>query len=236
MSSSKNKSDTGADFTGFPQEGLAFLTELGRQDKPWFDANRKTYDESVVAPTKAFVVALGDRLADGFAPGITALPKTNGSIAPINNDLRFSPDANPYKDHLMLRFWEGPEKKTAPTLMLRINQDDIGYAIGVALPAIERWRELIDNDKTGRPLADALATLAKGRTLDTAGQDYKKVPKPYPEDHPRADLLRHKGGFQARWLEPTPKSITGPKFVDHCMKRLERCAEVHRWMVTNLSP
>ncbi len=233
------KSKTGSDptrFTGFPAEGLSFLDELGRQDKAWFDANRKTYDQHVVAPTKAFVTAMGERLADGFAPGITALAKTNGSIAPINNDLRFSPDKSPYKDHLMLRFWEGPDKKTAPTLMLRIGREDIGYAIGVALPSVERWRELIDDDGTGAALADALTKLGKGRSVDVAGQDYKKVPKPYPEDHPRADLLRHKGGFQARWLEPTPKSINNARFVDHCMKRLEHCAEVHRWMVTNLSP
>ncbi|MGH1492099.1 MAG: DUF2461 family protein [Acidimicrobiales bacterium] len=225
----------GAGFTGFPTEGLDFLEELGRRDKPWFDANRSVYNDHVVAPTKAFVVALGERLADGFAPGIVALPKTNGSIAPINNDLRFSPDKNPYKDHLMLRFWEGANKKTAPTLMLRIGADDIGYAIGVALPSIDRWRELIDDDKTGSALADALAALGKRRSLDIAGQDYKKVPKPYPEDHPRADLLRQKGGFQARWIEPTPKSIGSAKFVDHCMKRLERCSEVHRWMVANLA-
>lgn len=224
-----------AGFGGFPAEGLAFLDELGRQDKPWFDANRGTYNEHVVAPTKAFVVAVGEQLADGFAPGIAALPKTNGSIAPINNDLRFSPDKSPYKDHLMLRFWEGPDKKTAPTLMLRIRGEDIGYAIAVAIPSVERWRALIDDDKTGAELARALNALGKGRSLDIAGQDYKKVPKPFAEDHPRADLLRHKGGFQARWIEPTPKSIGTAKFVDHCMKRLERCADVHRWMVTHLS-
>lgn len=221
-------------FTGFPAEGLAFLTEVGRRDKAWFEENRTTYDRAVVAPTKAFVTAVGERLADSFAPGIVAEPKANGSIAPINNDLRFSPDKPPYKDHLLLRFWEGQDKKTSPTLFLRISEDTIGFATGMMIPDIGRWRDLIDDDQTGAALADAIAALAKGRPLDIDGQGYKKVPKPYQADHPRADLLRHKGGIQARWAEPAPKAITSGRLVDHCLKRLEACADVHRWFLANL--
>ena len=220
-------------FDGFPRSGLEFLRQLGTEDKKWFDANRKTYDRDVVAPTKAFVSAVGDRLADGMAPAIVAQPKVNGSIAPINNDLRFSPDKSPYKDHVLLRFWEGEDKKTAPTLFIRISADEIGFATGAMLPDLERWRKLIDDDATGAPLATALDELGTGRDLDIAGEGYKRVPKPYPEDHPRAALLRHKM-FQARWPEPVPKSIGSAAFVDHCIDRLEACSDVHRWLVTNL--
>ncbi len=223
------------EFTGFPADGLAFLTELGRRDKAWFDQNRSTYDDAVVAPAKAFVVAIGERLTDSFAPEIVAQPKANGSLSPINNDLRFSPDKPPYKDHLLLRFWEGPDKKQAPTLFLRISEDTIGFATGMMLADVDRWRDLVDDDRTGGALADALATLGKGRSLDVDGQGYKNVPKPYPADHPRAELLKHKGGIQARWSEPAPKAITSSRLVDHCMKRLEACAQVHHWFVANLT-
>ncbi len=224
-----------SDFNGFPQEGLDFLSKLGQADKPWFDANRRTYDEQVVAPTRAFVTEIGQQLADGFAPAIVAQPKTNGSIAPINNDLRFSPDKSPYKENLLLRFWEGPNKKTAPTLFLYVSADKVGYATGVMLPDLDRWRTLVDDDETGSGLDGALARLGRRRTLEIEGRGYKLVPKPFADDHPRADLLRHKGGIQARWTEPVPKSITKPAFVDHCMKRLEACGEVHRWFVEHLS-
>lgn len=220
-------------FTGFPQEGLDFLAELGERDKPWFDANRAVYDNQVVTPTKSFVVAIGDRLADELAPNIVAQPKANGSIAPINNDLRFSPDKSPYKDHLLLRFWEGPEKKTAPTLMIRISPDGVGFATGVLFPSLDRWRDLIDDEATGAPLAAALDELARDRDLDIAGEGYKRVPKPYPADHPRADLLRHKA-LQARWQEPVPDEITTAAFVDWCMVRFDTCADVHHWMVSHL--
>ena len=110
----------------------------------------------------------------------------------------------------------------------------MGFATGAAIADTERWRRLIDDDETGGELAAALAALGKGRALDIAAARYKKVPKPYPEDHRRADLLRIKGGIQARWSEQVPASITGPRFVAHCAKRLDACGDVHRWLVSNL--
>ena len=216
-------------FDGFPQAGLDFLRELGDQDKPWFDERRKIYDREIVAPAKEFVTAVGERLESSIAPNIVALPKANGSIAPINNDLRFSPDKSPYKDHLLFRFWEGDNKKVAPTLFVRLSADDVGFATGIALGDLDRWRELIDNDKTGAALAVALQELGAGRSLDVAGEGYKKVPKPYAENHPRAGLLKHKM-FQARWSEPTPKSVTSAEFVEYCIDRLEACADIHAWL------
>ena len=220
-------------FTGFPAEGLAFLTTLATKDKSWFDKNRSRYTEAVVEPTKAFVVEMGRRLAEEISPDIVAQPRTNGSIAPINNDLRFSPDRPPYKDHLLLKFWEGADKKQAPTLWVRIGEDDIGFASGAPFPSTRRWQDLIDGE-AGAELATILARLARGRALDIAGQHYKNVPKPYGEDHPRAGLLRHKDGLQARWPEPTPAAISKPSFVDWCMRRLNACTDLHRWFMINL--
>lgn len=220
-------------FEGFPKETISFLTELGTQDKAWMDEHKKDYKRLVADPAKACVVALGEQLQADIAPTIQAVPKTNGSIAPINNDLRFSPDKSPYKDHLMFRFWDGPDKKVAPTLFVRIAPDTIGFATGAALPDLERWRELIDRPASGEALMAALTKMSKGRELDIDGQEYKRVPKPYDADHPRAELLRHKG-LQVRWTEPTPAEIHTPKFIGWCMKRLEACTPVHHWLVSNL--
>lgn len=222
------------EFNGFPDGFGDFLRELGGADKAWFDANRSRYQDLVVEPTRAFVTALGRRLAEDLGPGIQAVPKANGSIAPINNDLRFAKDRSPYKDHLLLRFWEGPSRKTAPTLYVRIGADDVGFATGAAIPSVERWRALIDDEATGAELASALAALGRGRDLDIAGRDLKRVPRPFDETHPRADLLRHKQGLQARWPEPMPASVGQARFVDVCARRLAACGDVHRWFVAHL--
>ncbi|MEE2965626.1 MAG: DUF2461 family protein [Acidobacteriota bacterium] len=75
---------------GFSTEGLRFLTTLGSKDKAWFDANRAVYEREVVAPTKAFVTALGEVLVNRISSGIVAQPKADASISPINNDVRFA--------------------------------------------------------------------------------------------------------------------------------------------------
>jgi len=217
-------------FEGFSKTGLDFLTELGSRDKAWFAKNRKIYDAEVAQPAKDFVVDLGEALRIEISSEIVAQPKANGSISPINNDLRFSKDASPYKDHLLFRFWEGANKKVAPTLFVRVSQQDIGFATGINISSVDRWRELIDDESTGTALVAAIASLSQGRDLDLAGQALKRVPAPYAADHPRAGLLRHKM-FQARWSEPTPSVVHSGEFVNWCADRLAQCAPIHTWLV-----
>jgi uncharacterized protein (TIGR02453 family) len=221
------------EFTGFPREGLDFLAELPSHDKDWFAANRAPYDACVAAPAKVFVDALGERLQDEISPAIVVQPKVNGAIAPINRDVRFSADKTAYKDHLLLKWWEGENKKLAPTLYVRLSSVSVGFGSGTMFDSIDRWREAVDDEKTGAALVAALHELAAGRELEVAGAELKRVPAPYDADHPRADLLRHKM-FQARWSEPLPDSVSNAEFVDWCAERLVAAADVHRWLVDKL--
>jgi len=222
-----------SEFTGFPRTGLEFLATLGTKNKAWFSENRATYDTDLVPHAKAFVVELGELLGDRISGGIEYEPRTNGSIAPINNDLRFSPDASPYKDHLLFKFWEGPNNKTAPLLYVRLSPaDGIGFASGINIADLRRWRTAIDEH--GDPLAASLDALVSDVKAEVAGQGLKKVPKPYAEDHRHGDLLRHKG-FQVRWVKKTPKLVSTAKFADWCASELERTVPIHRWLVEHLN-
>jgi len=221
-----------SEFSGFSPDGLTFLAELGSKDKPWFDEHRKTYQSEVVVAAKAFVEAIGEALAEGSYPLIQAVPKVNGSMAPINNDLRFSPDASPYKDHLMFKFWEGAEKKTAPTLWLRLHPTDgIGFASGTMLNDLDRWRAAID--KHGATFVAAAEQLRDQLDADLVLDGLKRVPKPFAPDHARADYLRAKV-FQLRWVTPVPESIGSASFVTDCVDQLERLADLHQWQVEHL--
>jgi uncharacterized protein (TIGR02453 family) len=220
-------------FTGFPASGLSFLTALGEQDRDWFQAHKEQYGTEVAQPAKDFVDAMSALLQDHVSPLVVGQPKTNGSIAPINNDLRFNPDAAPYKDHLLLKWWEGGDKKTAPTLWVRLSEAQVGFASGIALGDVDRWRASVGGDD-GAALTAALSTLGDRVDIDVAGQALKKVPKPWPDDHPRADLLRHKM-FQVRWSEPTPSSVGSAEFADFCADRLALLGDVHAWLRDHLT-
>lgn len=219
-------------FSGFPIEGLDFLSELGQQDKAWFSERQELYKQTVAKPAKEFVVDVGERIQTLISAGIQAQPKTNGSIAPINNDLRFSPEASPYKDHLLFRFWEGEQKKVAPTLMIRMSPDDgVGFATGMGFADVKAWREWIHSDETGEPFAACLQALVDETDADVVGQGLKRVPKPYVQDHPRAELLKHKA-IQARWIPPLEASPP-PDSVDFaawCAQELARAATLHRML------
>lgn len=198
------------------------------------DANRSIYLSEIAEPAKAFVDALGPLLQTSISAGIEFAPRVNGSIAPINNDIRFSPEANPYKDHLLFKFWEGPDKKVAPRLYVRLSEDSVGFASGTMLPDIEKWRNAVDANKSGSELAKAVESISRSvKDPDLAGQMLKRVPKPFDPEHPRGDLLRHKS-IQLRWIEPTPKGVSTARLIDWTARRLQKAAPLHKWFVANL--
>ncbi len=56
---------------------------------------------------------------------------------------------------------------------------------------LARFREAAAADDSGAELAGIVARLVDGG-YETGGQDLKRVPPPFPQDHPRGALLRHK--------------------------------------------
>ena len=72
-----------------------FFKDLAKNNnKEWFDANRKRYEESVKKPFEKFVAELIKRVAK-LDPAVKIEPKD--AIFRINKDIRFSKDKTPYK-------------------------------------------------------------------------------------------------------------------------------------------
>ena len=66
---------------------------------------------------------------------------------------------------------------------------------------IALFRAAAAADESGRALADLVTSLAADGH-EILGDVMKRVPRGYPADHPRADLLRHRSLIAARELEP----------------------------------
>ena len=65
-------------FTGFPKDGLRFFEEIKKNNhKEWFNKNKDQYEEYVLGPAQAFVVAFGERLK-GISKGFAYDTRTNG--------------------------------------------------------------------------------------------------------------------------------------------------------------
>ena len=100
-------------------------------------------------------------------------------------------------------------------------------------PLAIRPLRLVAKDEDWRIRAKAVSALVSRQRADLAGAELKRVPRPFPPDHPRADLLRHKW-LQVRWGEPLPAAAGKPAFAGWCARRLRRVADVHHWLVSQL--
>ncbi|SOJ53816.1 hypothetical protein MSIMFB_01313 [Mycobacterium simulans] len=222
-------------FNGFPPDGLALLACLPTLDSASFAAERGNWEQNLLDPARNIVADLGAWLAKHVSPGLVAVPKVNGSIAPIHRDLRFNPHGPHYKDHLLFRWWEGIPKKTAPTLFLRLDPDRIGFASGVTFASTDRWRAVVGDTRTAAGLCQLINDIRRDTSdVDIAGADLKRVPAPFSSEHPGANLLRHKTMFQLRWAEELPADVSTHRLVAFSAARLARLADLHRWLVANI--
>jgi uncharacterized protein (TIGR02453 family) len=184
------------DFKGY------FLGLRANNNKAWFVAHRKQYDEDVKAP----LVALLADLEPEFGPA--------RRIARPNRDIRFSADKSPYKLNIYADVERGG--------YVALDAEGLVAAGGrymVDDSQLKRMRDAIAAERSGKELATIVAALRK-KGYEVEGQELKRVPPPYPQDHSRGDLLRHKRLFYWKRWPPEPWIATATP--------LERVAEVWR--------
>jgi len=223
-------------FVGFPEKGLRFLSELKKNNnRDWFEERKDDYRQAVAQPAQAFVVALGRRL-QSISKGVIYDTRLNGSgsVMRVYRDTRFSKDKTPYKDWLGVLFWEGKRKKMEnPGYYVHI--DPQGSFVGAGhyhFPKsfFDAYREAVADPKTGKQLEQILAGIEKTKGLLLGGERTKRVPRGFDAEHPRAELLKHKGLYA--YTEPIPrKQLKTPEFVDYCYGWCKKMAPLQNWMV-----
>jgi len=221
-------------FSGFTKQTVRFYADLEKNNnKPWFEAHRNVYETHVLAPAKAFITAMGERLKS-VVPEIVAVPAVNKSIFRIYRDTRFSLDPRPYKTNLGLYFWDGA----------RSRMESAGFYVGLEPPDIMlggglyvipdallgRYRKAVVDARRGAELARILAALRAIPGCTVEGSHYKRVPAGFDPNHPNAELLKHKGLY-ASFEMKIPPEFFGPAFVDFCFERFAPVAPLHRWLM-----
>lgn len=216
-----------ADFPGFPRDAQPFLADLAaHNDRDWFAAHRATYETAIKAPAEAFVAAMVPIFSE-----LAGRP-VSGKVFRIHRDVRFSKDKRPYNAHLHIGF--APVGGTSPKaggsgFYFGLEPDRLALGAGAfELPpaGVDAWRAAVAEG--GEEIAAIVADLAaQGFRLE--GPELKRVPAPYPADHPRADLLRRKG--ITAWRDITdPGVVAGPALVRECEETFARLAPLHLWL------
>jgi uncharacterized protein (TIGR02453 family) len=227
----------GPDFSGFPERGLRFLRELeDNNNREWFQAHKDEYQSQILAPAQDLVFSLGERLK-AISPGIVYDTATSGSgsILRIYRDLRFSKDKRPYNTYVRLVFWEGVRKKMEnPSFFVRIGPDGVRVYAGIHVfqkPVLAAYRDAVVDDLLGTDLEAALSAVKGAGDYTVGGEHYKRVPRGYETEHPRADLLRYNGLWAHTAAPVDPAVITTSELIEVCLEHCRNMMPLHHWLV-----
>lgn len=187
---------TTGEFAGFPRTAPGFLQQLAAEmSREWFEDNKQRYQDEWVQPMTALLADVAARLEKAYAPVALGAPK----IFRIHRDTRFSKDKSPYKTHVAGMIPVGKRKPAeggCAAIYVHLGIDEEMVGVGTYFfdaGQLAKWRKLVAADKTGEPLAALVARLRKAGYSVRGYEDYKKVPKGFAPDHPRAELLKMKG-------------------------------------------
>ncbi len=184
-----------ATFTGFPRSAPGFFHELAAEmNRDWFQDNKVRYERDWVEPMQQLLDGVAAKLAPTYKPRVLGQPK----VMRIHRDVRFSKDKSPYKTHIgaSIHLGNGKLGECSPAalyLHFGVDEEMVGSGIYMFDPKqLARWRKAVAG-KPGESLTKIIGKLRKAGYNVGGHDDYKKVPKGFDPDHPRAELLKMKG-------------------------------------------
>jgi uncharacterized protein (TIGR02453 family) len=205
-------------FRGWPSEALEFYEGLTADNsKTYWTAHKAVYEAQVLAPMEAL---LGE-LEPEFGAGKIFRPY---------RDVRFSSDKTPYKTHIGATLAAGG--------YVQLSADGLAAGGGMwqlAPDQLDRYRRAVADDRTGTELTDLVAVIEQARIGVHGHGTLKTAPRGYPKDHPRLELLRHKG--LTTWLEWKPAAWLGTAAAKkRIVEFLRTSRPLRHWLDTNVGP
>lgn len=175
---------------------LKFLEDLkANNNKPWFDANRKTYETAkqnfgeVVSEFIKGLSRFDERIAESNL-------QVKDCIFRINRDVRFSKDKSPYKTNFGAWFNGGGKKAHGAGYYFHIDANECFYAGGVWMPENEDLKKIRDEIDYNFEEIKAIIDAESFRKHFPKGLDREaattRPPKGYDESNPAIELLKLK--------------------------------------------
>lgn len=219
-------------FEGFADRDARFFKALAKnQDREWFAAHRDEYEDGWLAPMKALLANVREKLAPRYAHEDLAAPK----VFRIHRDVRFSKDKVPYKTHIggyLGIEGSGAGPSGAAALYFHVGAGELFVCAGQYMmdgEQLKRFRTAVADEKRGAELGKLLAPLVRaGFSVDSHDQT-QRVPRGFDPEHPRADLLRRKG-LIVMFPATERTLLTSPKLVDHVVAHARKAVPVVEWL------
>lgn len=200
-------------FAGWPVEAVEFYEGLEADNsRTYWHEHKSVYDRCVKAPMDALLDELG-----------------GGRLFRPNRDVRFSKDKSPYKLNCAAQLPGGG--------YVSFSADGLFVGSGLYMPdaaALRRFRAAVDDSKSGEALVAIVDRLRRDGYEVGAHEILKTAPRGFPADHPRIDLLRHKGLVMSRsW--PVGAWLGTKKATERVLTALEAGRPLREWIERHVS-
>ncbi len=187
----------------FTNDYLEFFKELAaNNNKEWFDANRKRYENSVKKPFQRFI----DDLIESLSKIDSEIQITSKeAVFRINRDIRFSNDKTPYKlNNSAVISKEGRADKTYPGLYIELGPEHLRIYGGLYMPStseIQKVREAIVNQ------LDYFKSITEKSSFKNSygeirGEKQVRIPKQFKEISNKQPLLLNKQWYYFAQFPP----------------------------------
>jgi uncharacterized protein (TIGR02453 family) len=164
----------GSAFTGWTGDFRGFFLGLkANNNKAYFQAHRRQYEEEVKTP----MLSLLAELEPEFGPARLSRP---------NRDIRFAADKSPYKTNIYASARDGG--------YVALDAAGLTAAGGRYImdsAQLARYRAGVAAESSGKKVV-ALVDALRGKGYEISEPELKRVPPPHGQDHPRGELLRLK--------------------------------------------
>jgi uncharacterized protein (TIGR02453 family) len=226
-------------FEGFADRDGRFFRALARnQRRDWFAMHRAEYEDGWLAPMKALLAEVRERIEPFFAHEELAAPK----VFRIHRDVRFSKDKSPYKTHIggyvgIDGTGAGPSGTAALYVHVGASevyprQGEVFVAAGQYMMDSEqlaRFRGAVVDERRGSALAALLRKLARDGFAAGSHDTLQRVPRGFDPDHPRSDLLKRKG-LIVTFPELPRELLVSRTLVDWLVTHTKRAARLVEWL------
>lgn len=194
-----------------PDFNKFFIDLAPNNNKEWFDANRKRYEQSVKEPFEAFVAEVIKQVAK-VDPKVNITPRE--AIFRINRDVRFSKDKAPYKSRMSAVVAAGGRKDhSTGGIYFELGPENVAFYGGQYMPEKEQLQGIREH------IAANLARFKKLRTAKAfvdrfegiQGERNKIFPKEFKEAALKEPLIANKQFYFMAELPPS--TVSDPKLV-----------------------
>ncbi|MEO6600718.1 MAG: DUF2461 domain-containing protein [Polyangiaceae bacterium] len=220
-------------FVGFADPNAKFFRLLSKnQDRAWFQAHKAEFETGWQSPMKELLAEVRAGIDRAYIHCDLDEPK----LFRIFRDVRFSKDKSPYKTHvggIIPITRKGKVTEVPMALYMHVGEPTSFAAAGHYMMdprSLARYRAAVADDKRGKELVKLLAALAKKGFVLRSHDSYKRMPKGYDPDHPRAEHLLRKG-LTVGFPDLPTGILTAPKLGAWLVTHAKLAAPLVEWLV-----